>query len=156
MKKINNLFSVVAQKTVSYQWEETFPGSLRFDTNTLPFPPPSLQLFLADMKKNCLINEYADPSYKKLRQLIAKNEGVDGSMMTVTNSGDEAIDILAKTFLNPGDYFITTPPTYEMFDIQCVINKGINLPVPLQLKTWEILILIQALGPLRQMRPWLI
>jgi len=135
MKKINNLFSVVAQKTVSYQWEETFPGSLRFDTNTLPFPPPSLQLFLADMKKNCLINEYADPSYKKLRQLIAKNEGVDGSMMTVTNSGDEAIDILAKTFLNPGDYFITTPPTYEMFDIQCKINRGINLPVPLKSKT---------------------
>lgn len=138
MKNIKYLFSEVSQNAVPYQWEETFAGSLRFDTNTLPFTPPGLQLFLQDMKRNCQINEYADPSYQKLRQLISEYEGVNSSMITVTNSGDEAIDILAKTFLNPGDNFITTPPTYEMFDIQCRINRGINLPIPLKVKTWEI------------------
>jgi len=138
MISIQSLLSQVANNITPYQWEDTSFGSLRFDANTLPFPPPSLQLFLQKMKKNCLINEYADPAYKTLRKLIAKYENVDASMITVTNSGDEAIDILAKTFLNPGDYFITTPPTYEMFTIQCEINNGKPLPVPLVSKRWRI------------------
>lgn len=127
----NNL-SKIAVNTSPYQWEEgIMENSLRFDTNTLPFSPKSLQIFLDNMRKNCPINEYADPFYKKLKKLIASYEGVKDDMITVTNSGDEAIDVLAKTFLNPSDYFITTPPTYEMFAIQCEINKGRNLQVPL-------------------------
>jgi len=52
-------------------------------------------------------------------------------MISITNSGDEAIDVLGKAFLNPGDKFVTTPPTYEMYGLQCIINKGINIEVPL-------------------------
>jgi len=138
MKKLQNYLSNTAKMFQPYQWEDAPVGSLRFDTNTLPFPPPSLKIFLNEMRKKCLINEYADSSYKKLRQLIAKYEKVDISMVTVTNSGDEAIDILAKTFLNPGDFFITTPPTYEMFTIQCEINNGKPLPIPLVSKQWNV------------------
>ena len=112
--------------------------SLRFDANTLPYPPACINAFLENLKKNCPINEYADPAYTKLKQLIAKYESVNPEMITVTNSGDEAIDILAKSFLNPGDYFITTPPTYEMFTIQCEINRGVMLPIPLKKETWEV------------------
>lgn len=133
MKNIKKCFSQVAQKVEPYQWEEVLSAdSLRFDTNTLPFPPKSLSSFLKSMGKNCPINEYSDPSYKRLKELIAKYEKVDASMVTITNSGDEAIDILAKSFLDPGDRFIITPPTYEMFNIQCSINRGIPLEVPLK------------------------
>lgn len=130
--KLDRYLSDVAQLINPYQWEDVPMGNvMRFDTNTLPFAPTSLYKFLTLLKKGCPINEYADPSYKKLKQLVADYENVDKSMITITNSGDEAIDILAKTFLNPGDYFITTPPTYEMFGIQCGINRGLNLEVPL-------------------------
>ncbi|MBI5452103.1 histidinol-phosphate transaminase [Candidatus Gottesmanbacteria bacterium] len=129
---VKKYLSKVAQNITPYQWEEEFSEKmLRFDTNTLPFPPPSLKLFLQEMESNCPINEYTDPSYKRLKKLIADYENVSEDMVTVTNSGDEAIDVLAKTFLDPGDYFITTPPTYEMFSIQCGINKGRNLQVTL-------------------------
>lgn len=132
MKKINIFFSKIAQKIIPYKWEDIPVGNvLRFDTNTLPSPPRSLSSFLTQVKSNCPINEYTDPSYKRLKKLIADYENVLEGMITITNSGDEAIDVLAKTFLDPFDYFITTPPTYEMFDIQCNINKGINSEVPL-------------------------
>lgn len=130
---IQKYLSEVSKNTTPYQWEDIPSGNvLRFDANTLPYPPKSLSIFLAEMSRNCPINEYADPNYKRLRKLISQYEKVSDEMITVTNSGDEAIDILGKTFLNPGEYFITTPPTYEMFEIQCGINKGKNLEIPLE------------------------
>lgn len=139
MKKINNFYSDTAKKIIPYQWEEGVMGRmLRFETNTLPYPPKSLLVFIEELKKKCPINEYSDPNYTRLKKLIAQHEGVKTDMVTVTNSGDEAIDILAKAFFNPGDYFVTIPPTYEMFDIQCSINRGINLPVALKPITWDV------------------
>lgn len=139
MKKIKKYLSKVATNIIPYQWEEGVSGqSLRFDANTMPFPPKCMDEFLDNLKNNCPINEYADPSYVRLKQLIAKYESVNPEMITVTNSGDEVIDILAKAFLNPGDYFITTPPTYEMFTIQCEINRGVMLPIPLKKESWEV------------------
>lgn len=139
MIKIKKYLSEVATNIIPYQWEEGVSGkSLRFDANTMPFPPECTDNFLGNLKNKCLINEYADPAYTKLKQLIAKYESVNPAMITVTNSGDEAIDILAKAFLNPGDHFITTPPTYEMFSIQCEINRGVMLPIPLKKESWEV------------------
>ncbi len=139
MKKVKKYLSEVANNITPYQWEEgVTEKALRFDANTMPFPPKCMDDFLDNLKINCPINEYADPAYTKLKQLIAKYESVNPEMITVTNSSDEAIDILAKVFLNPGDYFITTPPTYEMFTIQCEINRGVMLPVPLKKETWEV------------------
>lgn len=130
--KTKTLLSKQAQLASPYQWEDVaVKNTLRFDSNTLPFPPPSINRFLSDMKSYCPINEYSDPAYKKLKRLLSAYEKVLASMITITNSGDEAIDILAKTFLNPGDYFVTTPPTYEMFSIQCSINNGEALEIPL-------------------------
>jgi histidinol-phosphate aminotransferase len=151
MQKINKYLSKVALKIIPYQWEDVPMGNLlRFDTNTLPFPPDHLTDFLQQMKTDCPVNEYVDPSYKKLKQLIADYEKVKPEMISVTNSGDEAIDILGKTFINPGDYFITTPPTYEMFAIQGNINKGCNLSIPLLGKDFlvdEVKIIQTSRGP---------
>jgi len=131
MKK-NNISIKNALSVSPYTWEDSpVANPLRFDTNTLPFPPPGINIFLAEMKNMCPINEYGNPTYKELKQLLSEYEQISTDMITITNSGDEAIDILAKAFLNPGDYFVTTPPTYEMFMIQCIINNGRLREVPL-------------------------
>jgi len=137
MKK--NILSDMAKKIEPYQWTKNVaPDVLRFDTNTLPFPPPSVKTLIADLKSNCPINEYDDPSYSKLKNLIADYEGVDKDMLTITNSGDEALDVIGKAFLNDGDYFLVQPPTYEMFKLQCEINRGRAVEVPLLPNTFEI------------------
>lgn len=124
---------------VTYQWEKNVdPEVLRFDTNTLPEPPPCVKTLLKSLEKNCPINEYGDSSYAKLKKLIARYEGVNENMITVTNSGDEALDVIAKAFLNAGDYFLVQPPTYEMFKLQCEINRGKAVEIPLLRNTFAI------------------
>jgi histidinol-phosphate aminotransferase len=130
--KTKTYLSKNAQTVSPYIWEETpVENPLKFDTNTLPFPPPSVNIFLTEMKYSCPINEYGDPTYERLKRLLSEYENIQTDMITITNSGDEAIDILAKSFLNPGDYFVITPPTYEMYTIQCTINNGRLREVPL-------------------------
>lgn len=129
----------MAKTAVPYQWEKNVGSeTLRFDANTLPEPPPSVKILLKTLKKDCPINEYGDPSYTKLKKLIAKYEGVTEDMITVTNSGDEGLDIIAKAFLNPDDYFLIQPPTYEIFKLQSEINKGKAIEIPLLKGTFEI------------------
>ena len=127
-----NYLSDMAQKIEPYLWDFGEKNELRFNSNTLPYPPKSIKKFLKEMANDCPINEYADPGYTDLKKLLATYENVTGENITITNSGDEAIDVLAKTFLNAGDLFITTPPTYEVFSLQAEINRGINLSIPLE------------------------
>ena len=132
------ILSKMAQKITPYQWAKNVgPEVLRFDTNTLPSSPPCVNKFLKTLINNCPINEYGDPSYTKLKNLISKYESTPEEMITVTNSGDEALDIICKAFLNDGDYFLTQPPTYEIFKSQCEINRGKVIEVPLLEKTFK-------------------
>lgn len=135
----NKYLSEMAKTIEPYQWEKNVNANiLRFDTNTLPTPPPCVKKLLKILEKNCPINEYQDPSYVKLKKLISQYEEVGEEMITVTNSGDEALDVIAKAFLNPKDYFLIQPPTYEMFKLQCEINRGRVIEIPLLTNTFEI------------------
>ncbi|VVA43965.1 Histidinol-phosphate aminotransferase (fragment) [Candidatus Roizmanbacteria bacterium] len=134
----NIILSEMAQKITPYQWAKNVGSEvLRFDTNTLPSPPPCVNEFLKTLVDNCPINEYGDPSYKKLKNLISKYEDIPENTITITNSGDEALDIIGKAFLNDGDYFLIQPPTYEIFKSQCEINRGKAIEVPLLKKTFK-------------------
>jgi len=122
----------MAQKITPYEWASNVPENvLRFDTNTLPYPAPCVKGFCNQLMNTCPINEYGDPSYANLKTLIAAYEKVNTNQVTITNSGDEALDIVTKAFLNPDDVFITQPPTYDMFQIQGEINRGKCIEIPL-------------------------
>ena len=132
MNYTNKYLSKMAQKITPYEWASNVADNvLRFDANTLPDPPPCIKDFCESLMNNCPINEYGDPSYSKLKTLIAAYENVGTNEITITNSGDEALDIVTKAFLDPGDQFIIQPPTYEMFRIQAEINRGKCIEVPL-------------------------
>jgi len=134
----NKILSKVAQKITPYQWAKNVGQEvLRFDTNTLPSPPPCVNKFLKELTSNCPINEYGDPSYVDLKKLISKYEKTPEETITVTNSGDEALDIIGKAFLNDGDFFLIQPPTYEIFKSQCEINRGKAVEVPLLKKAFK-------------------
>ena len=134
----NKILSEMAEKITPYQWAKNVGSEvLRFDTNTLPNPPPCVNKFLKDLINNCPINEYGDPSYAKLKKLISKYENTPENTITVTNSGDEALDIIGKAFLNNGDYFLIQPPTYEIFKSQCEINRGKAIEIPLLKKNFK-------------------
>lgn len=68
-------------------------------------------------------NRYPDPLQWKLKDKIAKREGVRTDQIFLGNGSDEAIDLLIRIFCEPGfDHIITLPPTYGMYQVSAAIS----------------------------------
>jgi histidinol-phosphate aminotransferase len=96
----------------------------RLDTNTSPFLPVAP---LRELKRNLTgksVNQYPDTSYLNLRRLLSSYSGREADRFVVTNGADEGLDIIVKTFLDPGDQVVTAIPTYSMFRVVTEIMDG--------------------------------
>lgn len=125
----------VLEKFQPYEWEPSseeiarevgVPTSsiIRLDTNTSPFIPEKWLKELKNILTNLPVNQYPDTKYKKIREALAGYCNVSIDNITMTNGADEAIDIVAKTFINYQDKVIISVPTYSMFRIAVEICGG--------------------------------
>ncbi len=90
---------------------------LRFDMNTMPFHPRELMEKFARIAVELPVNEYPDPTYSELREALAKYLNIDMDNLMVTVGADEALDIIAKTFIDPGTEALVSSPTYSMYRV---------------------------------------
>jgi len=68
-------------------------------------------------------NRYPDPLQYKLKKRLSDIKGVPPRNIFLGNGSDEAIDILFRSFCNPGvDNVIIVPPTYGMYQVSANIN----------------------------------
>lgn len=68
-------------------------------------------------------NRYPDPYQQKLKQKISQVKGVPPENIFIGNGSDECIDLLYRSFCNPGkDNVIIVPPTYGMYEVSAAIN----------------------------------
>lgn len=92
---------------------------LRFDMNTSPFKPRIPEGVLS-----IKINEYPDPSYEELLNLLASYAGVKKDEIILGAGADEILDIIARTFIDNGDRALVSTPTYSMFKIVVATMGG--------------------------------
>ncbi|MDA9555165.1 histidinol-phosphate transaminase [Pelobium sp.] len=83
-------------------------------------------------------NRYPDPMAYAVKMELSKIKGVPARNIFLGNGSDEAIDILFRSFCNPGvDNVIIVPPTYGMYEVSANINdvhiKRVNLTEDYQL-----------------------
>lgn len=72
---------------------------------------------------NSPYNRYPDPLQWELKRKIARLKKVDASSIFLGNGSDEAIDLLFRTFCNPGvDNVVAIDPTYGMYEVCAEIN----------------------------------
>lgn len=77
-------------------------------------------------------NRYPDPLQLKVKQRLSQIKGVPPRNMFLGNGSDEAIDILFRSFCNPGvDNVILVPPTYGMYEVSANINDIAMKKIPL-------------------------
>lgn len=77
-------------------------------------------------------NRYPDPHQAKLKQQLSTIKGIAPEHIFLGNGSDEAIDILFRTFCEPGqDEVIICPPTYGMYEVSAHINNIQIVRVPL-------------------------
>lgn len=77
-------------------------------------------------------NRYPDPHQTALKEVVAKVKSVSSENVFIGNGSDEAIDLIFRTFANPGkDKVIICPPTYGMYEVSADINdvEIINIPL---------------------------
>ncbi|GAB2688059.1 histidinol-phosphate transaminase [Mucilaginibacter koreensis] len=77
-------------------------------------------------------NRYPDPMQYQVKKRLSEIKGVPPRNIFLGNGSDEAIDILFRSFCNPGaDNVILVPPTYGMYEVSANINDVAAKKVPL-------------------------
>jgi len=88
-------------------------ASVFLDANENAFGSPLAQQY----------NRYPDPLQYKVKMRLSEIKGVPARNIFLGNGSDEAIDILFRSFCNPGvDNVIIVPPTYGMYQVSANIN----------------------------------
>ena len=78
------------------------------------------------------INRYPDPLQRQLKRVLAKVKGVEANQILLGNGSDEVLDLIFRTFCEPGeDEVILLPPTYGMYAVLAKLNnvKVVNVPL---------------------------
>lgn len=83
-------------------------------------------------------NRYPDPLQYEVKKRLSGIKGLPVRNIFLGNGSDEAIDILFRSFCNPGvDNVIIVPPTYGMYQVSANINdveaRKVNLTEEFQL-----------------------
>lgn len=131
MFDVNNILRENIKRLVPYSSaRDEYQGeaSVFLDANENAFGSPLDQQF----------NRYPDPLQYELKKRITEIKGVPPRNIFVGNGSDEAIDILFRSFCNPGvDNVILVPPTYGMYEVSANINdirtRKVNLTEDYQL-----------------------
>jgi histidinol-phosphate aminotransferase len=68
-------------------------------------------------------NRYPDPYQQQLKDKLAFVKQIAANQIFIGNGSDECLDILYRTFCEPGkDNIIICPPTYPMYEVGANIN----------------------------------
>jgi histidinol-phosphate aminotransferase len=125
MFELNNLLRENIKKLVPYSSaRDEFQGeaSIYLDANENAFGSP--------LDRN--YNRYPDPLQYAVKKRLSEIKGVPPRNIFLGNGSDEAIDILFRSFCQPGiDNVIIVPPTYGMYEVSANINDIALQKVPL-------------------------
>lgn len=89
---------------------------LRFDTNTVPLPPPWLAEALRGPYEPS-INEYPDSAYADVTAAAAAYYGLEPHELVIGAGADEVLDLVAKAYLPVGGAALVPIPTYAMYGV---------------------------------------
>lgn len=68
-------------------------------------------------------NRYPDPHQRTVKEKLSMVKGISAEHIFLGNGSDECIDLLFRSFCEPGkDNVIICPPTYGMYEVSANIN----------------------------------
>ena len=100
---------------------------VKLDANENPYgtSPRALEA-LAHSRE---LHIYPDPDQTALREALAAFIGVPMEHILCGAGGDEVIDLLARAFVEPGQYVIDLPPTFGMYKWEADVLGAGYIPV---------------------------
>ena len=91
------------------------PLKLDWNESAVAPSPEVVKAIQAYLGNTHHLNWYPDITASRLRDGISRYTGVGAEQVLVTNGSDEALDLLCRTFVDPGDDVVLVWPTYGHF-----------------------------------------
>lgn len=92
-------------------WAHPELGRMMLNENPMP-PSDAVVEAITDIAKKG--HRYPDRAYR-LREKLGKLHGLAAENIALANGSSETIDAMMRIFLQPGDEFLCSNPTFEMF-----------------------------------------
>lgn len=77
------------------------------------------------------LNIYPDSASFDLRGALAEKHGIDADMFVFGTGSDGLIELICKTFIEPGDESIVPYPSFSLYETNVTASNGIAVSVPL-------------------------
>ena len=91
------------------------PYKLDWNESTIPPSPKVLTAITRFLSNTHHLNWYPELYSKRLLGSLSGYVGVPEECLLVTNGSDDALDLICRTYLEPGDEVIVPSPTYTHF-----------------------------------------
>ncbi len=113
------------------------PAGLRMDTNAnLLGANPVVTRFFGQFDP-LELNEYPTPHSDLLRKRLSQKYGLSPEQFIVGNGADELLDLVLKSFIDPGDRAVFPDPSFGMYEVLGRANSASVVRVPLK-EDWEL------------------
>ena len=109
-------------------WAHPELGRMMLNENPMP-PSDAVVAAITEMAKKG--NRYPDRAYR-LREKLGKLHGVAAENIALANGSSETIDAMMRIFLKPGDEFLCSDPTFEMFPSRAGLCNATTVQIPLR------------------------
>jgi histidinol-phosphate aminotransferase len=127
---IKNITPYVPGKPIEeLERELGISGSIKLASNENPLGP-SPKAIAAVKKAVEGLNRYPDGSGFYLSQALAKKYGVDLPQIILGNGSNELIELVVRTFVQPGDEIISADPSFVVYKMIAQAACGANVIVP--------------------------
>jgi len=129
-ENIKNIIPYVPGKPIEeLEREFGISGSIKLASNENPLGP-SPKAIAAIKKAVDGLSRYPDGSGFYLSQALAKKYGVDLNQIILGNGSNELIELVVRTFVQPGDEIISADPSFVVYRMITQAAGGTNVIVP--------------------------
>jgi histidinol-phosphate aminotransferase len=114
----------VIRRMRGYTWGEQPQDArtIKLNTNENPYPPSPRVATALRAFDVAALRRYPPPTADAFRDRVAARFGVERDEVLVGNGGDELLKLAFTTFLDPGDTFGTTEPSYSLYPVLAEIQ----------------------------------
>ena len=127
---IKNIIPYVPGKPIEeLERELGISGSIKLASNENPLGP-SPKAVAAIKKVLEGLNRYPDGTGFYLSQALAKHYDVDSAQVLLGNGSNELIELVVRTFVQPGDEIISADPSFVVYTMITQAAGGTNVVVP--------------------------
>ena len=108
-----------------------FAGMIKLNTNENPYPPsPRVKEALERFDWRTL-RLYPDPVFRRVREIVARNNGCSPSQVFVGNGSDEILALFTRAFVEVGGTIGYFDPTYSLYSVLAAIRDARGKALPL-------------------------